>query len=933
MVMQPPLFGTKLVGLDTSTPGVILYGVTPDDKVIPVKVDDQGILSSNVTLVGDIVVGAFVIEDPNTGKKANVVFDGTNNALVVTADFLPLPAGAATEATLSFIETTLTDGSQKTQIVDGMGDAVGVTGNALDTNIKSVGGSSLTLGQKVMASSIPVVIASDQSPVPVTLSGASGGVVSVQASSANGLTINGSVSILGQPIQVEAATGTGLTVYVGNTPSVDLNDGSGNPITSQVSGSKRALDVGIDVAGVQVDPRQIRTLVPSDTVSVQALSASGITVNIQGSATGLTVNVANQPLTVLSSSTSGLTVNGTVTAKIEDTAGNSLTSTSGSLNVNITGGESSTEQHTVDSSGDTYNPGTTRGIVADARVVSSPPSLTNGQFTALNVTPAGRLVTDNSQVVQPVVAASASGLTVNGTVSSKLEDGSGNNITSQTNGSQRALDVGIDVAGVQVDPRSIRALTSADVVSIQSLSASGLTINGTATSNQGTPNTTANAWPTKITDGISTAAVTNAAPLGTEQGLVVRNIPSGTQVVSGSGNFTVVQPTGTNLHTVVDNTVSIQAASASGITVNGTVTANQGTANATPWNDNVAQWGGSTTSLGQKVMGSSVPVVLASDQITALTPGTVSIVNSSTSTLGSGGVFTGTYENVTNYAVISVSIISDQSSAASGFVFQWSSDGVNLDRTETTNLTGGVQGRAFSLTVRAKFFRIVYTNGAVGQTIFRLSTIYHQTGYGHISKPISQILTDDNFAEPVVGATFGRLSSGTWKPTPASTGNSLVVAQEVAYQSSLGTVFSVTADNFNLAASGTDNPVILIKNPNASGKTIYISKIIFGTITTNRASALKLWANPTITTNGSATTPVNNLIGNGTTSVSTSFTSPTVSSAGTILRGFASGQNTRATADNVELVVQLPANNNLFITGAPSANNTVVSVTVVWMEI
>lgn len=33
-----------------------------------------------------------------------------------------------------------------------------------------------------------------------------------------------------------------------------------------------------------------------------------------------------------------------------------------------------------------------------------------------------------------------------------------------------------------------------------------------------------------------------------------------------------------------------------------------------PWNDNVSQWGGTATSLGQKVAASSVPVTLASDQ-------------------------------------------------------------------------------------------------------------------------------------------------------------------------------------------------------------------------------------------------------------------------------------------------------------------------------
>lgn len=53
-----------------------------------------------------------------------------------------------------------------------------------------------------------------------------------------------------------------------------------------------------------------------------------------------------------------------------------------------------------------------------------------------------------------------------GKVYSKLNDGAGNDITSQVNGAQRALDVGINVAGVQVDPRQVRTLTAADVVTV-----------------------------------------------------------------------------------------------------------------------------------------------------------------------------------------------------------------------------------------------------------------------------------------------------------------------------------------------------------------------------------------------------------------------------------------------------------------------------------
>lgn len=45
------------------------------------------------------------------------------------------------------------------------------------------------------------------------------------------------------------------------------------------------------------------------------------------------------------------------------------------------------------------------------------------------------------------------GIDASGRITMKLDDGSGNVVTSQVNGAQRALDVGVNVAGVQIDPR------------------------------------------------------------------------------------------------------------------------------------------------------------------------------------------------------------------------------------------------------------------------------------------------------------------------------------------------------------------------------------------------------------------------------------------------------------------------------------------------
>ena len=98
------------------------------------------------------------------------------------------------------------------------------------------------------------------------------------------------------------------------------------------------------------------------------------------------------------------------------------------------------------------------------------------------------LVNDPAQEITPV----------SGTVTVKTQDGAGVALTSQINGSQRALDIGVNVAGVQIDPRSIRALTLSDIV----------------TANQGAANTAPNAWFQQLTSaGGFTASVSGYGAL------------------------------------------------------------------------------------------------------------------------------------------------------------------------------------------------------------------------------------------------------------------------------------------------------------------------------------------------------------------------------------------------------------------------------------
>lgn len=114
-----------------------------------------------------------------------------------------------------------------------------------------------------------------------------------------------------------------------------------------------------------------------------------------------------------------------------------------------------------------------------------------------------------------------------GLLGSKLYDAAGVGITSQANGAQQALDVGINVAGVQIDPRDIRALAfgTDSVTAVQGAAAA----------------THASPWWTRLTDGTNdslllatgelTVAITQPLPAGTN---LLGSIHSRTQDGAGT---------------------------------------------------------------------------------------------------------------------------------------------------------------------------------------------------------------------------------------------------------------------------------------------------------------------------------------------------------------------------------------------------------------
>lgn len=140
---------------------------------------------------------------------------------------------------------------------------------------------------------------------------------------------------------------------------------------------------------------------------------------------------------------------------------------------------------------------------------------------------------------------------------------------------------------------------------------------------------------------------------------------------------------------------------------------------------------------------------------------TVSNYNSTTTTLAGNATFTGLAEDVKDYSTIQLSIIADQASATDGLSLQQSSDGSNWDITDVYTIPIST-GKTFSVQVAARYYRVVYTNGATIQGAFRIQSVLHQTAPKPSSqRPMDGLSNENDFEQ--VSAYLGALNaSGTW---------------------------------------------------------------------------------------------------------------------------------------------------------------------------
>jgi hypothetical protein len=153
---------------------------------------------------------------------------------------------------------------------------------------------------------------------------------------------------------------------------------------------------------------------------------------------------------------------------------------------------------------------------------------------------------------------------------------------------------------------------------------------------------------------------------------------------------------------------------------------------------------------------------------------TVSTLNSSSTALGIGGIFSGAWVDIIDYAEIIVSVFSDKASATNGLLVEWSSD-ASLVCGNDVYIIPANAGKTYSFPRQNRYVRITYTNGAVAQTTFCLETILSRYASKGSSHRIKDSIVNEDDAILVKAVLTGLDTAGNFVNITASNDNQLLV--------------------------------------------------------------------------------------------------------------------------------------------------------------
>lgn len=158
--------------------------------------------------------------------------------------------------------------------------------------------------------------------------------------------------------------------------------------------------------------------------------------------------------------------------------------------------------------------------------------------------------------------------------------------------------------------------------------------------------------------------------------------------------------------------------------------------------------------------------------------GTLSTNNSTVANLGIGAVFSGLADDCLNYGSISIAIYASHDSATLGLQFQASEDGVTWYTSDSYNYKAISGMQTYSLAPVARYFRLVYTNGATATTTLKIQVIFRQFYVKPSSHRIGDTITQENDAELTKSVLTAQKPNGDFTPIDATAAGNLKTSVE-----------------------------------------------------------------------------------------------------------------------------------------------------------
>lgn len=162
----------------------------------------------------------------------------------------------------------------------------------------------------------------------------------------------------------------------------------------------------------------------------------------------------------------------------------------------------------------------------------------------------------------------------------------------------------------------------------------------------------------------------------------------------------------------------------------------------------------------------------------------ISIGNSTSNILLATSNYTGYFEDVSEYASITSVLYSDVPSNSNGFIYQFSTNGSNVDITQ--QFTAKSNGYLQTYPTICRYFRVSYSNGNVAQSSMRLQTSYNYYKNATTGQFASDILTDSSYLQVSKNILTGRNTFSNYENI-SSVNNKISVNVPITAQGVLAT--------------------------------------------------------------------------------------------------------------------------------------------------